>query len=26
MLDMQNMYKKAQRLGMLEEGTGTWRG
>ena len=26
MLDMQNMYKKAQRLGMLDEGTGTWRG
>ena len=26
MLDMQNMYKKAKRLGMLDEGTGTWRG
>ena len=26
MLDMQNMYKKAQRLGMLDEGSGTWRG
>jgi len=26
MLDMQNVYKKAQRLGMLDEGCGTWRG
>mgnify|MGYP003644339802 FL=1 len=26
MLDMQNVYKKAQRLGMLDQGTGTWRG
>ena len=26
MLDMQNVYKKAQRLGMLDKGTGTWRG
>ena len=26
MLDMQKMYKNAQRLGMLDEGTGTWRG
>ena len=26
MLDMQNVYKKAQRLGMLDTGTGTWRG
>ena len=26
MYDMQKMYKNAQRLGMLDEGTGTWRG